>query len=524
VIRNRTPTVIWVGVALIATTPAGANVYAYHPAGSWHLGGGYDPAHPTEPYTRRCISFSSEHNIDTPQGIADAKYELYEVSTREDLYKSLNVSASLDASYALFSGSGSIDSQQQFASSADSITWIAKVSLIYGRYQPVNPTPIADIAAKSVGEITAICGTELVTQETRGVVATIVFTFSNLTTSQRDALKRSIAAHAKFTGGGVDAKGDYSEAVEKASKSSQLRITVETRGGPGRNALSSIVRADSDLAQIRAALATYIDGTTEQNIRAFSYETSSTRQFYPQVGIPQLNSGRDDALVSLYSTYTNLSQTVARIQDLTKVPVRPEDQYLKTFVSDQDRRDLGSLGRQYSAAMLKIRTQAKKCVTDDSACVPFDTSRLTRVTWPTIPEIPEMALVSSCTTPLAFTVGHQFQVGELVAFRSYEAIAIGNSVLFDHLVVTDSDGSTPVALKPIKQAQGGKDLEASKTVEALAKDIARSLGETCIERSPDRIREFGLYSGSSNVYHERDPAVSLELHDKFGRVSYLHLD
>jgi hypothetical protein len=513
---NRIRALMSLVALLLATTPAGADVFDYHPASGLHLGGGYDPAYPTEPYVRSCVSSSGEHNIDTPQGIADAKYELYSVSSHEELYKALSVSASADASFGFFSASGSVASQSQFSSSSDSITWIAKVSLIYGRYQPVDAKPIPAIGEMSAADITSTCGTQIVTQETRGVIATIVFTFNNISTAAKQALQASISGNGNFGEGDAHAKSDYKNSVEAASRSSELRITVEVRGGPGKEALESIAKADSDLEKIRAALATYIAQTTETNIRAFSYETSSTRQFYPKVGIPQLNSGRDEALVGMYSTYSDLAQTVARIQGLIKVPGRPQDEYLNRFVSDAARRELGSDARAYSQAMLQIRKNAKACLTDDSACAPYITSDLPRVTWPRIPEIPEMVLVSSCKLDKLFVVGAKITTGEDVGVRSYEVLAIGDSLLFDHLIVSDSDGNTPVALlKP--------DDPMVKSEEQLAK-VARFPDDNCIDRSPDRRQGFGAYLGRSILRHGVDQTVTFELHDKLGRISYFHLN
>ena len=166
--------------------------------------------------------------------------------------------------------------------------------------------PIKGIGSKSAGDIRAICGTELVTQETRGVVATIMYTFRNISSDQKNALSTAISASANFTAGSANVNTAYKQALEQASQNSELSIKVIVRGGPGKEALASIIGADSDLSQIRAALQTYIANSTEKNAAAFQYETSNTSQFYPKVGNPELTSGRDAALVSMYSTYEDL--------------------------------------------------------------------------------------------------------------------------------------------------------------------------------------------------------------------------
>jgi hypothetical protein len=495
----------------IAVPIVRANVYDYHPASSLHLGAGFDPAHPTEPYARRCLSYQSERNIDSAGGTETAKYTLQVINSREQLYKAMHMSASIDASYGFFSASGSTDVQNKFSSSQDSLTWIAQAEIKFGRFQPIDPKPIHDIEVLSVDDIRTVCGTELVTQDTRGVVATIVYTFRNLSVEQKRSLSTAISASAKFVSGGGTANATYKEAVEEASQSSELEIAIEVRGGPGKKALEDIITADSDLPQIRAALRNYVHDSNENNAKAFQYETSSTAQYYPKVGQPALSSGRDAALAQLYSSYKDLSEVLDRIQFLTKIPVRPEDQYLNTFVSDSDRTTLLSLAKEYSIAMVAIRTQAKDCLTDDSKCHSFDSSGLQRVMWPIFPPTIDAVVAARCPSGFVVAIGHKPVKGERVGLVSYTVMLLGDRQIFDQATVVEGDNVTPVSVLPF----------AAHANSPQAKLQLFNSGCDAISHV-DESKAFGVFVAVFDLKYQVPLHVTFEVRDKFGRITYVH--
>jgi hypothetical protein len=496
-------------------TIAKADVYDYHPASGMRLGGGYDSARPTEPYVRKCMDYSDVTNIDSTGGVASATYTLQVIANRQELYKSMHISASADASFGFFSSSGSIDAQDAFSSSSDSITWTAQAQLTFGRFQPVDPKPIDAIAKMTAGDIRSVCGTELVTQETRGVVATIMYTFRNLSTDQKNTLATAISASASFFSGGGSANAAYQQALEQASQSSELSITVTVRGGPGKDFLASSIGADSDLTKIRAALQSYIAASTEANAAAFQYGTSSTSQFYPNVGNPELTSARDDALVSMYSTYKDLSDVVDRIQALTIVPVKPEDQYLNTFVSQSTRSELGRLGTLYAGEMSQIRTQATKCLTSDASCHPFDISALPRVNWPQIPQIPDLIVQRVCVTPEF--ANHQPTAGQVIATIDWTVLVEGNSQLLDRVLMITGDNGTPVNVTPFHAAT-----VINPRLQADFAALAAGFDSRCTEFNPDTSHAFGQFVTSMTERKGVPLSIKFELHDRLGRISYLH--
>jgi hypothetical protein len=495
-------------------SPCRAEIIDYHPSSSLHLGGGYDPAHATEPYTIKCIDYQTDHNIDTTGGVADAQYHLAYMTSRRDLYQTLHVSASLDAQFAFFSGGGSTTVQNDFSSSEDSITWVANVTLIFGRFQPVDPHSLAAIAGLPVDDIKSTCGTYVVTQETRGVSASIVFSFSNLSATQKSNLQTAINASASFFGAGGSVDASYQKAFEEANKSSRLLIDVVVQGGPGKEALAGVVGAGSDLAKIREALKTYITNSTEQNARPLQFSTASLTQFYPALTPSVLAAGRDDALSQMFSVYEDLNNAVTRISGLTKIPSSPEDEYLKVFVNDKQRASLGSFARLYGGAMVDISKRATKCLTDMASCVPYDISRLQRVQWPSIPPVPEVVLAKVCNpdalVPRIVAVGSPPPPdGTPVGSRLFRALIVGDRVFFDQLLAINADQSTPVAVVPIQQILAGERLD--------------QIFGPCTNYNPDTSRAFGKFAVSFDILKNVTPKWSLELHDRFGRVSRMSL-
>ena len=503
-----------------------ADVYNYHPASSLTLGNGFDPSHPTEPYIRKCLDYTKTINIDSTGGTADGDYQLKVISDRATLYRTTHLSASLDASYGFFSANGSTDSDKSFSSSEDSLTWIAQAQVTFGRFQPVDPLANPRITDLSAGDIRAVCGTELVTQETRGVIATITYTFHNLSADQKTKLSDAISASASYFGGKTNVKAGYDETVEETRKHSSLSVQVTVRGGKGTNAIATVIGADSDLTQIRTALQSYITTATEENAAPFQYQTSSISQYYPKVGVPVLSSGRDDALTALYATYLDIEQNVKRISDVTKSPVLPEDLYLNSFVTDKQRKDLLRDQRLFGSALVAIRQQAKQCLTNDTKCRPYDISALPRVKWPVFPEIPEMQVFKACSSGYMSVLGSPPPAeGEKRGFARYRVYVSGNPALFDRVTLVNGNNTTHVQLKPV--LSGFMNLFSGGVVADEADNIVDglmiSLGGHCDAHNlVDTTKVFGTFEATFDLRYKTPLNVSFELRDKLGRTSTLH--
>jgi hypothetical protein len=427
------------------------------------------------------------------------------------LYSSLSIDASLSAEYGFFSASASANIADSYSFSSDSITWIAQVKMVFGRFQPAAPSPIPSITSLSVADIQTVCGTQIVTQETRGVQASVIYHLDNLNTTQKQAIQTALSFSAGGFGGSVSGQAALDKAMSTAQQTSQLTVQVITQGGPGRSAISTIVSADSDLSQIRTALAAYISNSSEANSAPLAFETSSISQFYPQVGTPQVVTARNDAIVVLYNEYLDLNSVVNRIYSFIKVPAGPQEDFLSTFVTQQQRTQLGQLTGIYNQRMQQIKTQATSCLNNDSACNAVDVSDLQRPVYPVIPAMPTVVESTVCSVPLLGVVGQQTPDGALTGYFTYTGYLVGQKGLFQSLFATTNGIRTPIAVGPANSPQ-------IKIAETFAKS-GTFAGEKCQTFSPDTTQAFGSFVIERNLYNKQPFSLGLELDDIFNRVS-----
>ena len=190
------------------------------------------------------------------------------------------------------------------------------------------------------------------------------------------------------------------------------------------------------------------------------------------------------------------------------VPVKPQDEYLNTFVNSTKRSELGSLSKRYVDVMVAIRKQATKCMTDDASCRPYDASALPRVNWPTIPPIPEIVVQRWCVFSKVSHVGHVVQPGEVIGQIYWDALLEGNSQLLDRLVLVDNGNRTPAA------------------VLAMNANVGQGLppfpGDECKEYNPSVATAFGRFGAGTEIRSKTPIPMTFEVHDKLGRISYFH--
>lgn len=125
-------------LAALAWQSTRAEVIQYHPNSPAYIGGNYDPSYPgraypacLEPTIVRAESLLPGQKPGTPTA---TQFFIRKVSTRQELYRLLNVSLSMSGSYGLFSGdfSGSLEQENTF--SEESFTWIIQGYSNFGKF------------------------------------------------------------------------------------------------------------------------------------------------------------------------------------------------------------------------------------------------------------------------------------------------------------------------------------------------------------------------------------------------------
>jgi hypothetical protein len=199
---------------LLVTSPVLANDYKYHPSNTLHLGSSFNPLRPYQAYNT-CITYDSVIPVQGDHGSITTEFTSNIVNSREELYRHLNVDASLSASYLFASGSASFSLDQEYSFSSHDLTWIVKGATDYGRFVMggMRLTPEAEALRKNPVAFAERCGYEFVAQEHRAVQVVAVYTLHDLTESEKTKLSLSISAQASFALGDfkLSAASPYSQ-------------------------------------------------------------------------------------------------------------------------------------------------------------------------------------------------------------------------------------------------------------------------------------------------------------------------
>lgn len=352
-----------------------AAVYEYHPSSPFHIAGGFDPLKPFE-LTLPCVDYDSIVNIDT-EGAVKTRFTLSLVKSREELYKHLQVSASLSAHYYFFGGGAGFELDEENSFHADSLTWIVKAGSDYGRYLLKNPrlNPQAqgfldrgehDMFAKR-------CGSEAVLEERRGAMIASIFTLENLSSENKRRLSTSFKGGFDLGFFDISLSTEYKDFYKFATTMGKMKLDVYALGGTGVTAFKELVQAKPyDLQKVGSVLAEYTGSLTPQKAVPTEYMTASMERFGWK-GQSLASVHRDTVLSILYHRYRDAESTARRIDRILR------DQNVE--LNEEQRKKYLTQYGEYSESMNMFRDAAVKCEKDIEKCV-VPTVQLSFVTWP----------------------------------------------------------------------------------------------------------------------------------------------
>lgn len=531
---------------LHGTVPAQSSI-EYHPNGVVRMGYGYEPRTPTVPFVTSCISHEGEEKIDASGGIAVGSVEVTEVSDRRSLLSTVGVSASMEAHSAMFSGGVSFSQNIGVSFDESTLVWVARIKVNFGRYRLKNPLPMPRLTgAANPAEAKARCGSEIVTQESRGALAAVVYEAHNLSNAEKQEL--SAALNAKYSGPTAGAEFDsaYTKAAKKVQSKTRINTYVHVQGGAGSAALTRFVDA-TDLAAVRAALTAYGNAITTANAAPLTYQTSPLSQFVelPLQAPPNL---AQDRLWEIYSQYENLTGLIRRIDFLVKATAEAES-YLIRYVDSEKRKELGDVRILYEQGRDLLKTAAIACLVGGAACnIPGAIGQLPRVKWPPIPPGPTLVGVSRCIEPYIVAVGAPPpKAGEKMGTVNFRLGLVGDMDLFDSvwLVATDSRVPMKASLvyrepKNAKNAAGPTPEKLMKEQDELLTMLAAVMEDPIQELFKPYNKVTVLYECSTRTNVDRDKLFgaviftmdllnqtslgTLEVVDRLGRRSVYELD
>jgi hypothetical protein len=375
---------LMLGLAALASVPAQAAVYSYHPKSRVYLGGGYSPFHPDTGYLE-CVDSEGVKAVDTA-GAVKTTVKMIQIKTIEDFYKQVSFSASLAGSYMFYSGGGSVESFSEQAFHADSFTWLVLFESNYGRFVLKNPRLKPDLDHLSGAELARRCGPEVVTEATRAVSAFALFTVKNISRASREKFEASFHASAGMGFWSAEVDSSYKSLLATAMSTSNVEMVVDAIGGEGVTKLSQLLDESGGTSpsdpyakfnNLPKVLAKYIETQTAANAAPVSFNTQSLDVFTSSAQ-PELSTFKASQVAELYTRYQTYSGVVSRIHDMLW-----GNEVELYNLTDAEQASFKGIYNTYSEGMNQLFAVAQTCF--DSAqqerCVlPAET--LTPVRWP----------------------------------------------------------------------------------------------------------------------------------------------
>ncbi|MEG0619426.1 MAG: hypothetical protein RR557_09025 [Bacilli bacterium] len=302
------------------TTNTKSEVIQYHPNSTAYIGGNFDPTKPGQFYPAclkqaqiRAESLLPGQLAGTP---ASTQFYLKKISSREELYRLLNVSLSASGSYGFFSGDFSGRLEQENTFSKEEFTWIIFGYSNFGKFilDSIELTNEAKLLKDNPKEFRQRCGTDFVGMEVRAVQAAAVFTIKNLAESERKVLEMSF--NASYGGGSpinINTKGAYSEFIKKASSFGQIEVNIYAMGGPGVSTLAPIITNIDKPDLILKTIEKYFDNLTLNQSVPISYNTGSLQSLVNNSEIE--TSVYNKFIADSFLTYENIESEKKRLSN-----------------------------------------------------------------------------------------------------------------------------------------------------------------------------------------------------------------
>jgi hypothetical protein len=201
------------------------------------IGDGYNSA--TGDPGGNCVAFNPSNEASelyVPGGVAGQRtlYDLYEITTLEQLKTSLNVSASASFDWGIFSG----DASYQFMRSG---TLNSYSNYLFVRVRVANPTEIikrkslssSALQYASQGRFFQTCGNEFIYARTTGGDLTALVEFSSNSTTEHEQVSTSVnlAVNGFLASGGGGVA--MSQALDQLKSVSRTRVHIIRNGGLG---------------------------------------------------------------------------------------------------------------------------------------------------------------------------------------------------------------------------------------------------------------------------------------------------
>ena len=205
-----------------------------------------------------------------------------QIKTREQMYSFLNISTSISAHYAFFSGNANVNYESEgtfdesgFVFGVRGLTRYAEIGLLNPRLDPRAAPLIRNLPA-----LYSLCGREWVSQERRGVQIAVIYTIKNVSQSQRSRLEAAMSAGldgGPLFGGKLDAR--LTKILQQAFVSNYYTARVYAIGGGGLENFANMITDIEDPKTVIQEISAYIKGLKYENSVPMFFQTGLLEQF-----------------------------------------------------------------------------------------------------------------------------------------------------------------------------------------------------------------------------------------------------
>ncbi len=262
----------------IFSFPIFGGVYNYSPESTMSLGKGFNPFQPTHQY-QDCFDFQAIEELDT-EGAISTDIVINLVKSYKDLYRYLRFSASAAASYKIFSGSSSLDFEEESMFHSDSLTWLVLFRSDFGRNGLKSPYLKKEFENLSPDLLYQKCGAELVTSVKRGSMVYALLTIKNLKQDDKSRLEKKFKAKARGSLWSVKMRGYYKKIINSALLSNEVSVKIHAVGGEGLRKFKNLIgNGYIDYEKIPEVLSSYLEHLNKKNSAPLQYTTTPLSAF-----------------------------------------------------------------------------------------------------------------------------------------------------------------------------------------------------------------------------------------------------
>ncbi len=356
---------------LVFTLPSFAGVYNYYPESTMSLGRGFNPFKPTQQY-QECFEHDGEEEIDT-EGAVSTDVIINLVKSYKDLYQYLRFSASAAASFKVYSGSASIEFEEESMFHSDSLTWLILFRSDFGRKGIRAPRLKDEYQELSAKELYQKCGSEVATSVRRGSMVYALLTVKNLKQDYKSRLEKQFKAKASGSLWSAKMKGHYKEIINSALMSHEVSVKIHAVGGEGLKKFKDLLGKEYvDYQKLPSVLSNYLQHLNKENSAPLQYTTTPLSVFAKEPVEHQVFSA--GPLSELYYQYQSIYSKANRL-------------YKILYGSDQNKYEINNrehLSGIYKSLMEiqnRLWNAAQTCLSPKKECkVPFYEIQL--IQWP----------------------------------------------------------------------------------------------------------------------------------------------